>query len=108
MTTGRNGPRLWQLRGTPATENGNTVLVLEGRLGHATAGELKAIIETLDTSKEVVLDLSGVDYLSSAGLKVIADLAAERAVRGGALTVRSPSPAARLSLELAGLNGMLR
>jgi anti-anti-sigma factor len=107
MATGRNGPRLWQLRSTPASENGRTVLILEGRLGHATAGELKAIVESVDTSKDVVLDLSGVDYLSSAGIKVIEDLAAEQAGRGGGLTVRSPSPAARLSLELSGLARLL-
>lgn len=59
-------------------------------------------------SKDVVLDLAGVDYLSSAGLKVIAQLAAEQAGRGGGLTVRSPSAAARLSLELAGMTAMLR
>ena len=108
MATGRGGPRLWELRGIPATENGATVLVLEGRIGHATVGELKAIVASLDTSKDVVLDLSGVEYLSSAGLKVIEDLAAEQSGRGRELTVRSPSPAARLSLELAGLGAMAR
>jgi anti-anti-sigma factor len=100
MATGRHGPRLWGLSSREVAENGTIVLVLEGRLGHATAGELKAIVEhAANTSKEVVLDLSGVDYLSSAALQVIA------ACR---LTVRAPSPAARLSLELAGLSHRTR
>ena len=106
MATGRSGPQLWQLRSLPATGHGTTVLVLEGRLGHATAGELKAIVQSLDPSNDVVLDLSGVDYLSSAGLRVIEDLAAAQSGCGRELTVRSPSPAARLSLALSGLDGL--
>lgn len=103
------GARLWRLSNRTLTENGTIVLILEGRLGHATAPQLEAMVEGVaQGSKDVVLDLAGVDYLSSAALKVIQSLAAEQAGRGGALTVRTPSPAARLSLELAGLNGLLR
>ena len=100
---------VWRLCSRTVADNGTIVLVLEGRLGHASASQLKAMGEgAAQGSKDVVLDLAAVDYLSSASLKVIADLAAELADRGGVLTVRSPSPAARLSLELAGLSAMFR
>ena len=36
------GRRLWRLKTTTVVENGTTVLILEGRLGQATAGELMA------------------------------------------------------------------
>ena len=86
---------LWRLSSRTVAENGSVVLVLEGRLGHSAAPQLKAILEgAAQGSKDVVLDLAGIDYLSSAALKVIED---------AELTLRSPSPAARLSLELAGL-----
>jgi stage II sporulation protein AA (anti-sigma F factor antagonist) len=103
------GAPVWRLSNRTVAENGTIVLILEGRLGHATAPQLKAIVEgAAQDSKDVVLDLAGIDYLSSAALKVIDGLAADQAGRGGELTLRSPSPAARLSLELSGMNGMLR
>lgn len=109
MAGSADGKRTWRLSHRTVGENRTIVLILEGRLGHATAPQLKAMVEGVaQGSKGVVLDLAGVDYLSSAALKVIESLAAEQAGRGGALTVRSPSPAARLSLELAGLSAMFR
>jgi anti-anti-sigma factor len=98
------GRRLWRLTGTTVVENGTTVLILEGRLGQATAGELMAAVGALVAggALDLVIDLSGVDYLSSAALKVLESLAAGQSSRGGRLTLRAPSPAARLSLELSG------
>jgi anti-anti-sigma factor len=98
------GRRLWRLTDTTVVENGTTVLILEGRLGQATAGEFMAAASPLVAggALDLVIDLSGVDYLSSAALKVLERLAAEQSSRGGRLTLRAPSPAARLSLELSG------
>ena len=45
------------------------------------------------------VDLSGVDYVSSAALKVFQSIAHN----GGRLRLRAPSVAARFALELAGL-----
>ena len=109
MAGSADGKRLWQLSNRTVAENGTIVLILEGRLGHATAPQLKAMVEgAAQDSKDVVLDLAGVDYVSSAALKVIESLAADQAGRGGELTLRSPSPAARLSFELSGMIGILR
>ena len=100
----RGGRRLWRLKTATAVENGTTVLILEGRLGQATADELMEAAGPLVANGvlDLVIDLSGVDYLSSAALKVLESLAAGQASRGGRLTLRAPSPAARLSLELSG------
>ena len=108
MPSGRNAPRQWYLDSSAVTENGSTVLLLRGRIGHAAAGDLEAAAKAALSGgiRELVLDLSGVDYLSSAGLKVLAGLAAIQKDRGASLVVRDPSPAARLSLELAGLSGL--
>ena len=87
-----------------AIEDGTPVLFLEGRLDHARAAELEeAAGQLLTGSPELVVDLSGVDYLSSAALKVFETLAGEQSQRGGRLTLRTPSVAARLALELSGL-----
>ena len=99
------GRRLWRLHINAAVEGGIPVLFVEGRLGHDAAAELEKIAarHPPDASANVVIDLSEVDYLSSAALKVFAMLAERLSVDGGRLRLRAPSVAARLALELAGL-----
>lgn len=97
--------RLWRLQTRTSAEQGTTVLFLEGRLGHASAAELDAVAGPLLAAvpTNLVIDLSGVDYLSSAALRVLEALAGGPSRIGGRLTLRSPSIAARLALELSGL-----
>ena len=53
-------------------ENGVTVIKLDGRLDTTTAPELeKAINDEGEALKSLVLDFRGVDYISSAGLRVL-------------------------------------
>ena len=53
-------------------ENGVTLMKIEGRLDTTTAPELeKAINGEGDELKDLVLDFNGVDYISSAGLRVL-------------------------------------
>lgn len=53
-------------------ENTKFTLALEGRLDTATSPELDAIIDTeLTGISELVFDLAALDYISSAGLRVI-------------------------------------
>ena len=52
--------------------NGITVLKIVGRLDTTTAPELeKAINNEGDALKNLVLDFEGIDYISSAGLRVL-------------------------------------
>ena len=53
--------------------NGSTLtVVLEGRLDTTTAPELEAMLkESLDNVTELVFDMDGLDYISSAGLRVL-------------------------------------
>ena len=58
-----------------------TVLKLEGRLDTATAPELeKCIEESLDQINELVFDFTDLEYISSAGLRVI--LKAQKIMNG--------------------------
>ena len=53
-------------------ENGITVMKIEGRLDTTTAPELEKAINNEDEAlKNLVLDFKGVDYISSAGLRVL-------------------------------------
>jgi len=87
-----------------AIEDGNRVLIVEGRIGHDVADELEAVLShASDGVSTVVIDLSGVDYLSSAAIKVFQSGADRQLRNGGTLRLRAPSVAARLALELSGL-----
>ena len=104
MAGTRAVPRLWRLSTQSGVENGANVLVLEGRLGQATAAELRAAADAVLATdpRDLVIDLTGVDYLSSAAIKEFERISTAQSKRGRQFTLRSPSPAARLSLELAG------
>jgi anti-anti-sigma factor len=85
-------------------DHGDAVLFVEGRLGHASAAELEAAAsQHAAAAPKVIIDLSGVDYISSAALKVFEALADRQSRNGGRLRLRAPSVAARLALELSGL-----
>ncbi len=63
--------------------NGSTVISLEGRLDTTTAPELeKAINGEGDALKSLVLDFKGVDYISSAGLRVLLSAQKKMNVQG--------------------------
>ena len=86
------------------------VLLIEGRLDHAASGQLEAAVLQQAASPDatvIVVDLSGVDYLSSAALRVFTSLADRQSQRGGRLRLRAPSIAARLALELSGLEALV-
>ncbi len=55
------------------TESGNTLMVvLEGRLDTGTAPELEEDMKnSLDNIEELYFDFEGLDYVSSAGLRVL-------------------------------------
>lgn len=60
-----------------SVENEKTVFALEGRLDTVTAPDLeKAFKESLDGVTELELDFAGLEYISSAGLRVL--LAAQK------------------------------
>ena len=63
------------------TKNGNALTIaLEGRLDTTTAPELEqALKESLDSAQELIMDFSKLDYISSAGLRVL--LSAHKAMR---------------------------
>ena len=53
-------------------ENGKVTLTLSGRLDTVTAPELEAALDTaLGDAKELVFDFNELEYISSAGLRVL-------------------------------------
>lgn len=62
-------------------ENGKAVIVPEGRLDTVTSPDMEAAIkETIPGISELVIDMASLEYISSAGLRVL--LSAQKAVSG--------------------------
>ncbi len=53
-------------------ENGNTVIAPEGKIDHVTVEEFESKISELgETNDYLILDMAGVEYVSSAALRAI-------------------------------------
>jgi anti-anti-sigma factor len=89
-----------------ATHDGPIAVVrLTGRLDGESARHLSDTIEELlrEGARSIELDMAEVNYLSSAGLRVLAGKSQDLAELRGSLDVVEPSPTVRNMLEAAGL-----
>ena len=87
--------------------NGATVIALEGRLDTTTAPELeKAINDEGEVLKSLVLDFKGVDYISSAGLRVLLTAQKKMNVQGS-MELRNVSEAVMDVFEMTGFADIL-
>ena len=80
---------------------------MEGWLDTLTAEQFHAEVQELEGAKKVILDLSKVDYISSAGLREV--VALHRSVKsgGGSLSVRGVVPAVMDVFTLTGFDKKL-
>ena len=86
-------------------EGEKLTLTVGGRLDTNTSPELEAEM-ALDGVKEVVFDLAGLEYISSAGLRVL--MAAQKAMRacGGKMSVANPNAMVKGVLDMTGLSSV--
>lgn len=89
--------------------NGDALtLALEGRLDTTTAPQLQdALIPAFDENKAVVLDFAGIEYVSSAGLRVLLLGAKSAKAAGGTQTLVNVADEVREVFELTGFDGVL-
>lgn len=90
------------------TQNGtNLTLSLEGRLDTVTAPELEAEIEALpDGVESLTLDLKTLEYISSAGLRVL--LRAQKAMSAkGGMRVKNVGEVVAEVFEVTGFSDIL-
>lgn len=92
-----------------ASRDGDLVIDLRGEVDDVSAPHLWSCleIELGQGPPRVVLDLSQVSFLSSAGVTVIIRLLRQLADTGGDLVIRSPSPTAQRVLDVTGLASRL-
>lgn len=83
-----------------------TLVEVRGRIDSMNANQLgEALSDQIDAgSIYIVLDLSGVDYMSSAGLREIVSTLKKIKRAGGDMQLAQPSERVREVLEMAGLD----
>ncbi len=88
-------------------ENGRVVLTVEGRLDTTTAPDLETEIRSLiPGTAELVLDFEKLDYISSAGLRVL--LSTQKAMNGnGTLKITNVSRPIMEIFEVTGFSEIL-
>ena len=82
-------------------------LRIEGRLDTLNAPELEAIVNTeLDGAIDLTLDFLGVDYVSSAGLRVLL-MAQKKMGACGSMRLKNVSPMIKEIFEVTGFSEIL-
>ena len=86
----------------------NAVITLEGKLDTLTSPDLeKVITEVIPQTDELILDLEGLEYTSSAGLRVILSTYKRMNAKNGILRVRNVNPVVMELFEMTELAPIL-
>ncbi len=88
-------------------KNGNLILSIEGEINSFTAPELEEVIKNdLNGVKSLVLDLKDVEYLSSAGLRVL--LVAHKVIaKQGKMSLRNVNKSVMEVFDITGFSNIL-
>jgi anti-anti-sigma factor len=93
---------------TESTAGTAKVAGLRGRLDTATAPAVETrLLELLAGGDRVIADLAEVNYVSSAGLRVLLKAAKMARVAGGGFALAAPQPPVREVLEISGFDKIL-
>ena len=87
-------------------ENGVAVFVLEGRVDTQGAVDLDLVLQTAIQSgkNKMVLDMSELRYLSSAGLRILADVLTQNKESGGDLKLAALNKKIKRVLQIVGFD----
>lgn len=88
------------------TEGDTLTISVSGRVDTVTAPELEAGLKFGD-AKDVAIDLSGVPYMSSAGLRLLLTAHKTMLARGGSLRIANVQQTVREVLDITGFSDIL-
>ena len=84
--------------------DGKALVVLVGELDVSTAERVSTLLRQVDTSAPgLVLDMKGVSFIDSSGLRMLIQARQLFGERAGAVTIRGPQPTTVRLLEITGL-----
>lgn len=92
-----------------AKKGNATVVSLSGRIDSSVAKEFEAgLIGVVDKgAKKVVVDFANLDYISSAGLRVLLMAAKQLKAAGGGIALCAMQPSIKEVFEVSGFSQML-
>ena len=82
-------------------------IVLNGELDVETAPQLKQVVKEA-AANMLEIDLSGVSFVDSTGLKSLLDISNQWKQRGGRIFVLNPQPEVAEVMQLVGLDRLLK
>ena len=86
-------------------ENGRLAVKVDGRLDTNTSPELDEALK-LDGVTEVAFDFSGLEYISSAGLRILMATHKAMAACGGKMTVANPNSIVKDVFDMTGMSSI--
>ena len=92
---------------TRSDRNGIAILALAGRLNQASADALHAAAMEIagdDSSRALVVDMGGVDFIASVGIRALIRPSQSLAMKGGKLAIANLSPKMSEFFSLTGLD----
>jgi anti-anti-sigma factor len=93
---------------TTRTSNNIHIVAIAGSLDSTTAPEAqKAVDAAVTVAKKVTLDFSGLDYISSAGLRVLLGAAKKLRASGGTLGMFGLNQSVREVFDISGFSAIL-
>ena len=93
---------------TKINENDKIVLILEGMLDTTTAPQLQGIlIPAFDEAAYITLDFSKLDYVSSAGLRILLIGQKTASAKGASMAVSNVPDGIKEVLDITGFSDML-
>lgn len=89
-------------------ENETTSLEISGSIDSSTSNQLETSInEIIDDAKNLILDFEQVDYISSAGLRVVLATMKKLKEKEGALKIVNASPVVKEVFEMTGFSSFI-
>jgi anti-sigma B factor antagonist len=93
---------------TEETKAGWCVVGVRGRADAESADELESALRAaVNTHAKVAADLSGLDYVSSAGLRALIQAARAAQAKGVDLAICSPTASVKKVFDMSGLHQIL-
>ena len=81
--------------------------VLSGEIDAHTAPVFAAQFDPLPDTEVITLDMSGVTFMDSSGLRALVDLAGRAGDAGSSIAVRAPSRSVAKIIEISGLTDII-
>jgi anti-anti-sigma factor len=90
--------------------NGVMVVTIRGSVDALTAGQVQGYFDDLleKGERQIILDLSQVDFMSSAGLRVIMTVSKNLRQDGGELRLAAAQPSVEKMLKISGFTTILK